>query len=112
MKGPNGEVREVPSASIDYAVRDGWSRLPQVLMRKPDGEVTSVDADLAEAAEHMGYWRMTEAEIADVAAEKKAAAEWARPGYLEEPEALGSVSHEREVRWETDPSRIASLLRT
>jgi hypothetical protein len=55
---------------------------------------------------------MTEAEIADVAAEKKAAAEWARPGYLEEPEALGSVSHEREVRWETDPSRIASLLRT
>jgi len=113
LKGPDGQIREVPTASVDYAIRDGWRRLPQVMMRKPSGEVVSIDVDLAEAAERLGCWRMTPKEVADEVEIRKimadAETERYKPGYFEEPIEAGS-DHERSVTWETRRDRIDALL--
>lgn len=102
LRGPNGQVREVPEASVEYAIKDGWTRLPKVKMRKPDGGLVDMDEDLVDAAERLGAWRMTAKEIADEAEAKRAVvdaeAERTRPGWFEEPEEAGSW-RSRSVKW-------------
>ncbi|TMQ26341.1 MAG: hypothetical protein E6J90_04505 [Deltaproteobacteria bacterium] len=120
LRGPNGQVRDVPEASVEYAIKDGWTRIPKVKMRKPDGGVVDMDDDLVEAAERRGAWRMTAKEITDDAEAKRAQAEAKRaqaeakaertkPGWFEEPEAAGSW-RSRSVEWVTDRDKIEGLL--
>lgn len=121
LRAPDGTVREVPEASVEYALKDGYQRLPQVWIRSPQGEAMLMDEDLASAAERIGAWRMTPEEIRNelerrrmtsevekAAAEREAEAR--KPGWLEAPpEEYGDWRH-REVKWVIDPSEIATLL--
>jgi len=64
LSAPDGTVKEVPAESVDYARKDGYARFPQVYMRVPDEKVSTIGEDLVPAAEGIGYWRMTSAEVA------------------------------------------------
>jgi hypothetical protein len=63
LRAPDGEIREVPSASVEYAIKDGYERLPQVWMRAPDGKATTIDEDLVPSLARQGYWKMTPSEV-------------------------------------------------
>lgn len=65
LRTPSGEVKDVPAESVEFAIRDGYSRIPSVLMRDSSGTVREVYEDLAPLAEvERGWWRMTEREVA------------------------------------------------
>lgn len=60
----DGVTRDVPDESVEFALQDGYERIPQVYMREPDGDVVLVDEDIAPRAQtERGLWRMTDAEI-------------------------------------------------
>lgn len=65
LRSPDGEVREVPEASVEAAVKIGYRKLPKVMMRQSDGEVVLMDEDLVDSAIRIGLWRMTSEEIAN-----------------------------------------------
>ncbi len=76
LRGPDGAIRDVPEASVEFALRDGYQRLPKVLMRTTSGGVVEIDEDAAADAERQGLWRMTPSEVLahqrDVAAYRSA----------------------------------------
>jgi hypothetical protein len=61
--------------SVEYALKDGYQRLPKVRMRKPDNTTIDVDEDLVDGALQAGYWKMTPAEVADDDQMRKIAAD-------------------------------------
>jgi len=63
MKSPTGEIKDVPAESVEFARREGWSSVPVVLFRRPDGDVIQVYEDDQAYALNMGYWKMTDAEV-------------------------------------------------
>lgn len=56
-------IRDVPKESVEYALKDGWQRMPQVHMRAPEGGVYMVDEDKVAAAIEQHFWLMTPAEV-------------------------------------------------
>lgn len=98
LRSPDGkEIREVPDASVAYAIKAGWQRLPKVWMRGPNGSAVLMDEDLVSDAERIGAWKMTPDEIKDemdrqqaIAETERAAAdaetEARRPGWFEAPQ--------------------------
>ncbi|HKP08303.1 MAG TPA: hypothetical protein VJU58_13705 [Microbacterium sp.] len=63
LRAPDGSVRDVPSESVDFAIKDGYTRIPKVLMRPPSSDlVYEIDEDQVALREAEGYWRMTKSE--------------------------------------------------
>jgi hypothetical protein len=65
LRAPDGAIREVPEASVAYALNDGYQRLRKVRMRKPDNTTVDVDEDQVADATRRGLWQMTPKEVAD-----------------------------------------------
>lgn len=119
LRSPNGEVREVPDASVEYAIKAGWQHIPKVWMRSPNGGAVAMDEDLVSAAERIGAWKMTPEEIKDELerqrliaeaeeAAAKAEAEARKPGWFEAPPDHGDW-RSRAVKWVSDPSEARTL---
>ena len=68
LRAPDGSVRDVPTASAEFALKDGYTRIPKVLMRRPmgmgDSDVYEIDEDAVDDALARGWWRLTPSEIA------------------------------------------------
>lgn len=65
LRAPDGTVKEVPEQSVEFALRDGYTRIPKVDMRSPSGEHVLVDEDQVQAAIDQGFWKMTPSEVAN-----------------------------------------------
>jgi hypothetical protein len=65
LRAPNGEIKEVPDASVEFALKDGYTRLGRTHYREQDGTVRVLyDEPLTHAhATERGWWKMTPAEI-------------------------------------------------
>ena len=63
LRAPDGGIEDVPDKSAEFALRDGYTRIPTVRMRTPEGIAVSVYEDSVEEAKARGYWRMTPSEI-------------------------------------------------
>jgi hypothetical protein len=69
-------TREVPTASVDFAIAEGWTRIPKIDMRTPDGNHVLLDEDRVADALAAGWWRMTDDEARAASAElQRSAAE-------------------------------------
>lgn len=66
LRAPNGEIKDVPESSVDFALKDGYTRLPKVHMKTPDGCVVMVDEDIIDDAKLQGFWLLTKSERDDV----------------------------------------------
>jgi hypothetical protein len=65
LRARDGTIRDVPEESVDFALKDGYQRLPTVFMRDRSGSVREVYEDMAKDAEEQeGWWRMTPSEVA------------------------------------------------
>jgi len=64
---PDGTIAVVPAQSIEFAIRDGYRRIPKVDMRTPQGAHVLVDEDQVPMARAQGYWSMTPSEVATMA---------------------------------------------
>lgn len=64
LRAKDGSIKDVPAESVEFALREGYVRMPKVMMRAPEGTVHDVDEDFVEEATRRGFWRMTDAEVA------------------------------------------------
>lgn len=63
LYAPDGSVSAVPVASVEFALRDGFRRIPKVDMRSPEGQHVLVDEDQVTDFRGRGYWPMTPSEV-------------------------------------------------
>ncbi len=113
LRSPDGKiVKEVPSESVAFALKDGWRRVPKVMMRAPpDGRATPIDEDYADEYERRGWWRMTQEEARTYlrAQQDAADAEAQRVAKIERDriENREMVRAER-IRRESEPSGLTT----
>jgi hypothetical protein len=62
---PDGTTKDVPEESVPYALKDGYKRMENVMMRDTSGEVWEVGVDSIDQMLDRGWWKMTESEISD-----------------------------------------------
>ncbi len=72
LRAPDGTVKDVPEASVEYALRDGYTRLGTLYFRRADGGVAELidDPEAERYAAREGWWKMGDAEIADYKAKR------------------------------------------
>lgn len=66
LQAPDGTIRDVPSASVEAARKQGYVDAPAthtIHMRSPDNDVVMVEPGGVTYFEGRGYWRMTEDEV-------------------------------------------------
>lgn len=73
LRGPDGVAKDVPSESVEFALKDGYTRIPRIPMRAPEGGSYDVPEDQVAAAIDRGFWKMTPSEVAAMRD-----AEWAK----------------------------------
>lgn len=63
LRAPDGTIKNVPDESVEFALKEGYRRLPTVYLRSPDGAVLEYYEDQAPYMIERGYWKMTDAEV-------------------------------------------------
>ena len=72
LRASDGAIKDVPSGSVEFALRDGYQRLPKVMMSDRDGRLYDIDNDQVEQYERIGFWRLTASEIEHAVAKESA----------------------------------------
>lgn len=73
LRAPDGSIRDVPSESVEFALRDGYTRIAAVTMRAPgSGYLYDVDEDLVRGLEAVGFWKLTPSEVESVQGQRRA----------------------------------------
>jgi hypothetical protein len=74
LKAPDGTIKDVPEQSVEFALKDGYTRLPTIMMRGTDGDVYYVPVEEVGQMEARGWWTMTKSEQEDFFDKKAEAA--------------------------------------